>query len=105
MSKLTPEEEIERCFQYFFPDKFREFIKDTVPIFDLFYMHDDGQDDWVEKEVGEENKHTVRAIRTVYLMSKLAEKHAGLLCALKSAHPKLWLRMRKLCGQDEDFET
>ena len=52
-----------------------KFIEDVFPLLELY--DEDEDDDWVKKEVGEENTRNVRIIRTVYLISKFAERHAG----------------------------
>lgn len=45
--------------------------------------------------MGEEDKTNVRLIRTVYLMSKIAESHAGTLVTIKVRFKDLWKRMEK----------
>lgn len=75
-------------------DEMTAFIRDLIPIFELYDV--DLDDDWVEKEVGKENERNVRLIRTVYLISKFSENHAGRLCSIKANFPGLWKKMEKI---------
>jgi hypothetical protein len=72
-----------------------QFLQDIVPLVELYNVDED--DDWVEKAVGGdiENVRNVRLIRTVYLMSKLAEFHAGKLCMINIEFKNLWKRIEK----------
>lgn len=69
------------------------FLRDIIPLFELYDVED--EDDWVKDAVGEEDERNVRLVRTVYLMSKIAEFHAGKLCSLKIGFKDLWQRMEK----------
>jgi hypothetical protein len=44
---------------------------------------------------GEEEECTIRVLRTVYLLSRLAHIHAGELCLLNAHFKNLWIRMEK----------
>jgi hypothetical protein len=79
------------------------FLRDIIPLFELYDVED--EDDWVEKAVGgdKENVRTVRLIRTVYLVSKIAEFHAGRMCTIKGRFKDLWKRMEK-AGMDRPNE-
>lgn len=70
-----------------------DFIRDILPLFELYDV--DEEDDWMEKEVGKDNLQNVRLIRTVYLMSKISENHAGRLCALAYKYKGIWKKMEK----------
>lgn len=69
-----------------------DFLKECGEIFFLFDV--DENDDWVKKEIDPSSTETdvanVRLIRTIYLVSKMADLYAGKLCNLKMNHPKLW---------------
>lgn len=67
------------------------FLRDIIPLFDLYNVDD--EDDWVRECVGEENELNVRLIRTVYLISKIAEFHAGRLCMINANFKNLWQKM------------
>ena len=62
---------------------------------EVFFLYDvDENNDWVRKEISPESTDTdvanVRLIRTIYLVSKMADLYAGKLCNLAMKHPKLW---------------
>lgn len=67
------------------------FLRDIIPLFELYDV--DEEDDWVRNAVGEENERNVRLIRTVYLISKIAECHASKLAYMKINFKELWKRM------------
>lgn len=69
------------------------FLRDIIPLFELYDVED--EDDWVKEAVGEENERNVRLIRTVYLMSRIAEFHAGRLCMINVTFKNLWKKMEK----------
>lgn len=69
------------------------FLNDIMPLFELYDVEDDN--DWVEEEVGKEATNNVRVIRTFYLMSKIADNHAGMLVRIKTKYKGLWERMEK----------
>lgn len=71
------------------------FLRDIIPLFELYDVED--EDDWVEKQVGgdKENVRTVRLIRTVYLVSRIAEFHTGRLLRIKTEFKDLWQKMEK----------
>lgn len=72
------------------------FLRDIIPLFELYDVED--EDDWVEKEVGggEENVRNVRLIRTVYLISRIAEFHTGKLVSFKCKYPMLFKKMHEM---------
>ncbi len=96
MKKKTVEEEIDQFLTYFDGDKIIKFLYDVIPLFELYDVED--EDDWVRDAVGEEDERNVRIIRTVYIMSKIADNHAGILSTLRLNHPRLWKRMREHSG-------
>lgn len=67
------------------------FLRDIIPLFELYDVED--EDDWVKDKVGEENERNVRLIRTVYLISRIAEFHAGALVNFKIKFPKIYQKM------------
>lgn len=79
------------------------FLRDIIPLFELYDVED--EDDWVEKTVGgdAENVRTIRLIRTVYLVSRIAEFHAGKLCTINVNFKNLWQKMQKQ-GMVEQIE-
>lgn len=89
--KQTLEAEIESFVESFGSKELCAFFKDVFPLFELYNVEED--DDWVKDTVGELNVKNVRLIRTVYLMSKIAENHAGKLCLINMNFKNLWKRL------------
>lgn len=87
----TLEEEINEFIEYWDQDKIISLLRDTIPFFELFDISD--EEDWVSDAVGEENQATIRWIRTVYLVSKMAEIQAGRLLYVNTKFKRLWRRM------------
>ena len=93
MKKKTLEEEINLFLESWGSKEMIDFLDDVIPLFELYNVDD--KDDWVKDEVGKENERTVRLIRTVYLVSRIAEFHAGKLCLANMRFKNLWERMEK----------
>ena len=87
------EEEINAFITYFTLERLQGFLLDVIPIIELYNVEED--DDWVENSVGKDDVQNVRLIRTVYLMSRIAEFHAGMLSTMKVRYRDLWKRMEK----------
>ena len=73
---------------------------------EVFFLYDvDENDDWVRKEINPESTDNdlanVRMIRTIYLVSKMADLYAGKLCNLKIKHPKLWKDLENECDKKD----
>lgn len=85
------EYDIERFLEVWSGDKQIAFLRDVIPLFELFDIEDES--DWVEEAVGKENERNVRLIRTVFIMSKLADLHSGTLATLRCRFPGLWKKM------------
>lgn len=67
------------------------FLRDLIPLLELYNV--DEEDDWLKKEVGGEDYNNVRLIRTVYLISRFADLHAGKLLLMKTRYKDLWKRL------------
>lgn len=93
--KLDLESEINNFLELWDCEQNIQFLKDIIPLFELYNVDD--ENDWVEKKVGgdEENVRTIRLIRTVYLISRIAEFHAGRLLRIRSEFKDLWKKMEK----------
>lgn len=78
------------------------FLRDTMPLLELYNV--DGDDDWLEQEVGgdEENVRTIRLIRSIYLISRIAEFHADKLIHFKCTYPNLYKKMSSIVEALED---
>lgn len=91
MTKKTIEQEINDFLSYWGEKELIAFLRDIIPLFELYDVDD--EDDWVKDAVGEENEQTVRLIRTVYLMSRIAEFHTGKLNLMRMRFKDLWKRI------------
>jgi hypothetical protein len=98
-NKKSIEQEINDCLEKWDCKQLCSFLKDIIPLLELYNV--DEEDDWVRDTVGTDNLQNVRLIRTVYLLSKIAENHAASLCHFKVSFRNLYKRMEKL-GMDLD---
>lgn len=80
-------------------EKMVKFYEDIAPFFELF--HNPNGEDWVRKEVGEENEHNVKLIRMAYLLSRFSELYAGKLVNINVSHKDLWRRIEKEVDNDK----
>lgn len=92
MKPKTLESEINKFLESWGSKEMTSFLHDIIPLFELYDV--DEEDDWVRDAVGESNLQNVRLIRTVYLMSRIAEFHAGKLCIINMNFKNLWKRMQ-----------
>lgn len=92
-NKKTIEQEINECLEKWDCKQLCLFIRDVIPLLELYDV--DEEEDWVRDQVGQDNLQNVRLIRTVYLLSKIAENHAGALCSFKAFYKNLHIRMEK----------
>jgi len=91
--KKTIEDEIIDFLHLWDSDCMSNFLRDIIPLIELYDA--DEENDWVRDAVGEENERNVRIIRTVYLLSRIAENHSGKICRIKLEFKKLWERLEK----------
>lgn len=91
--KKTLEQQINEFLEIWDADQMCAFLRDITPLFDLYDVEEN--DDWVKDAVGEDNERTVRLIRTVYLVSRIAEFHSSFLCNIKMNFRDIYKRMEK----------
>ena len=91
--KKTLEQEINEFIEVWNADQMNAFFRDIYPLIELYNVNED--DDWVTDAVGKENTQTIRIIRTVYLISRIAEFHAGKLANVRINFADLYRRMEK----------
>ena len=91
--KKTLEQEINEFLQYWDSDQMCAFLRDIIPLFELYDVED--ENDWVSAAVGEENERNVRLIRSVYLISRIAEFHSGKFASIRINFKNLYRRMEK----------
>jgi len=101
--KNTVEEDINAFLEKWDGDQMCSFLRDIIPLFELYDV--DEEDDWVREAVGQSDERNVRLIRTVYLISRIAEFHAGILCSIKMNFKDLYKRMEKQGTVVLDDET
>lgn len=99
MKPKTLESEINKFLESWGSKEMTSFLHDIIPLFELYDV--DEEDDWVRDAVGESNLQNVRLIRTVYLMSRIAEFHAGKLCIINMNFKNLWKRMQCVNAAEE----
>lgn len=99
MAKKTLEQEINDFLDSWDCNQMCSFLRDIIPLFELYDVQD--EDDWVKQTVGEDNERNVRLIRTVYLVSKIAEFHAGKLASIKVNFRDIYKRLEKQ-GMEND---
>lgn len=93
MAKKTLEEEINSFFHDWNFEQMDEFLRLVRPLTELFPDNED--DDWIREAVDENDLQVVRMVRMVYLVSRLAEFHAGKLCTIKIRFKDLWRRLEQ----------
>jgi len=91
--KKSLEQEINEFLECWDCSQMTAFLRDIVPIYELYDVEEGC--DWVAEEVGDDDARNIRLIRTVYLISKIAEFHAGKLCSLKIRFRDIYRRMEK----------
>lgn len=103
MPKKDIQQEINEFLEVLDVKSLISFLECTIPLTELYDVEEN--DDWVENYVGKDEVTTIRMIRTVYLMSKLADKHSGKLSTIRARFHKLWLRLEeiheKVASQDQ----
>jgi len=101
-NKKTVEQEINESLEKWDCKQLSEFLRDVIPLLELYNV--DEEHDWVRDAVGDDSLQNVRLIRTVYLISKIAENHAGALCSFKVNFRNLYKRIEKQGLQIDDQE-
>lgn len=91
--KKTIEDELNAFLEKWDCNQIIAFLKDIIPLFELYNVDD--ENDWVVDEVGVENERNVRLIRTVYLISRIAEFHTGKLATVNVQFKDLYKRLEK----------
>ena len=96
MPKRTVEEEIESFLEIWDCAQLVSFLEDITPLMKLYDV-DEG-DDWVEDLVGSADVRNVRLVRTVYLLSMIAERHSSKMSAVRIHHRDLYKRLESFAG-------
>jgi hypothetical protein len=96
--KKNIEEELNEFLKKWDVDKMIAFLADVIPLIELYDV--DEKNNWLRDLVGKENELNVRVIRTIYLISRLAEFHGADLCGVKINFKDLWKRLEN-CLKEE----
>lgn len=92
-TKKTLEEVLNDFLEKWDEQQMCNFLRDIIPLFELYDVED--ENDWVLDAVGEANERNVRLIRSIYLISRIAEFHAGRLATIKVEFKDLYKIMEK----------
>lgn len=92
----TIEEEINSAINDWDYEQMKAFLREILPLIELFDV--DEADDWLEIKVGgdKENVRTIRLVRTMYLIARIAHIHTPKLVSFRSKYPNLHLRMQEI---------
>jgi|KBSMisStandDraft_5_1062788.scaffolds.fasta_scaffold59597_6 hypothetical protein len=94
MAKKDLQQEINEFLEVFDVRTLITFLECTIPLTELYDIEENA--DWVEDYVGKDQVSTIRMIRTVYLISKLAETSGGKLATVKARFGNLYKRLEKI---------
>ena len=94
MKKNTIESEINNFLEFWNCNKMMQFLSDIFPLFELYDV--DETDDFVKNSVGEFDEKNVRLIRSVYILSRIAEFHSGKLCYINTKFKNLWKKLENI---------
>lgn len=100
---MNLEEEIPLFYQTFTGEKMVQLFRDFLPLFEMFDVED--ETDWGTDLVGKDNEMTVRLIRAAYLISILAERHAGTLALIKAKHKNLYKRLETAANEPTIYDS
>lgn len=94
MYKKSLEEQIERFFNDWNCIQMTDFLRDIIPILELY----DNTDTTIDDAVGNDDEaiRNVRMVRMVYLVSRLADLYSGKLCRLKADYKNLWKKIEEV---------
>lgn len=98
---VSLEEEINFFLDKWDVKQLMSYLKDTVSLIELYNVTE--EDDWLKDRVDDKDDiQNVRLIRTVYLLSKVADAHSGVFCHLKMNFNGLWKRIDKAGRENKD---
>src|ERR1700722_16802691 len=95
MKIKTLETEVNDAINFWGIDKHTDFLEDILHILEIYGFQ---TKEWIDLPM-EEEQITVRLIETIYMISKIADKHAGALASFKMTFPKLHERMEKIVAE------
>ena len=93
-NKKTVEQEINEFFDILNEKETLNLLTHMFFVFELYDVEED--DGWLAECLAKEDIHNVRMIRTVYLLSKIADLYAGKFCEIKIKFKGLWQRLEEV---------
>lgn len=93
MPKKSLEQEIAEFMQFWDGHQMEKFLRDIIPMFEMFDIQDDSE--WMNEGGSEEDAINIKMIRAAYIVSKIAENHAGKLARMKIDFKNLWKRLEE----------
>ena len=100
MAKKDIQQEINEFLELFDIKTLISFLECTIPLTELYDVEENK--DWVEDYVGKDQASTIRIIRTVYLISKLADTNGGKFATVKVRFANLWRRLEKIHDETKE---
>jgi hypothetical protein len=97
MAKKTLENEINEFLEVLDIQSLIALLECTIPLTELYDVEENS--DWVENYVGKDEVSTIRMIRTVYLVSKLADRSGGKLATIQARFKNLWKKLEDIHEQ------
>lgn len=97
MPKKDLQQEINEFLELFDIKSLIQLLECSMPLTELYNIEENN--DWVEQAVGKDEVSTIRMIRTVYLISKLAETSGGKLATVRARFKDLYKRLEKIHDQ------
>lgn len=97
--KRTVEQKIEGFLQIWDQESMIGLLSELAELFVLYDIEE--MDDWLQREVGEDDTRNVRLIRTVYLISRVSELYAGRMCRSKMEFKDLWKELKDVLPEDK----
>ena len=97
---LNLEDEINSAINDWDYKQMKEFFSDILPLVELFDVEE--EDDWLKNIVGgdDENVRTIRLIKAMYLIARIAHIHTPKLISFRCKYPNLHERMKKVVNSE-----
>jgi hypothetical protein len=94
MAKRTPEEEINAFLEIWGTDDLLNLLEEISLVFETFYM--ENTDSPILEGKTDEEIANIRIVRSVYLISKIAELYGGKFCMTKMKVPRLYEKLENV---------
>lgn len=75
------------------------FLEDCIPFANMFDPAI--SPDWRNPDSFDDNSLTETVVRAAYLLSRIAERHAAMLCKVKIEHKNLFSRLEKMAARTD----